>query len=287
MENETFENNLPAFDTSLQQRLWLENIRGNLDLISKNRDIKPLHDIFPGMPGIVVGAGPSLDKNIGVLAAHAREYPLFCTDRAFRKVYSAGIIPHFVVIVDWQEAVADFFEGLPISKTVLLASIKVSRRVLELPWKRVRFFLVKDHDKAFEAKEAELTGGRVAGIPGSVICGNAAYLLARWTGCNPVTFAGCDLCMQTPNPGEMNFESKDLNGNTIYSLPGFLAGLEWLTKYIELDKDVVSGKVRLFNSTEGGIMYGKRLPALLLAEFIAKYPGAKSSLQTRILQATG
>ncbi|MFA6450799.1 MAG: 6-hydroxymethylpterin diphosphokinase MptE-like protein [bacterium] len=286
VEQNEFGKNLPAADIRLQQSMWLDNIQGNLDIIPKNKDIKPLRNIFEGVPGCVIGAGPSLDKNIGLLAEHAREYPLFCTDRALRKVYSAGIIPHFVVVIDWQDVVADFFAGLPINKTILLASIKISRRTLELPWKRVHFFLVKDNDKAFEMKEVELTRGRVAGIPGGVICGNSAYLLARWCGCNPITFVGCDMCMESPNEGEINYEAVDPNGNKIYSLPGFLAGLEWLNKYLELDQEVVSGKVKLFNSTEGGIMYGKRLPALSLSEFIENHPGAKSSLQTKIQQAS-
>jgi len=56
-------------------------------------------------------------------------------------------------------------------------------------------------------------------------------------------------------------------------------------RFVKLDKDIVSGKVKLYNSTEGGIMYSPELPALPLGEFIEKHPGARSSINTKIIRA--
>lgn len=282
--DDALEKSLSMGDMRLQRSLWLQNIRQNLDVIAKHRDVTPLNWLFADLPGIVIGAGPSLEKNVGLIAEHAKEYPLFCADRAFGKVCAAGAIPQFTVVVDWQDEVADFFKGEPVDKTILLASIKVSPKVLALPWKKIFFFLVMDSDKQFEEAEVNLTGGRVMGMPGAIICGNTAYLLARWAGCNPVTFCGCDMSMKEPSPGEMNYEAKDINGDVIYSVPGYLAGFDWLMRYLKLDNDVVSGKVKLYNSTEGGIMYSGELPALGLSDFMSRHPGARSSLNTRIMK---
>ena len=287
MEHDAIAKTFAMSDMRHQRSLWLQNIRANHDLILRNKDIKPLRDVFKNVPGIVIGAGPSLDKQLGLLSEHAREYPLFCTDRAFKKIHSAGIVPHFTVIADWQDVVADFFTGLPTKETILLSSIKASPKVLQLPWKRVLFFLVMDSDKNFEQAEVNMTENRVMGIPGSIICGNTSYLLARWAGCNPITFIGCDMCMAEPNPGEMNYEATDINGNRIFSLPGYLAGFEWLIRYLALDKEVVSGRIKVYNSTEGGIMYAEHVPAKPFAEFLSGHPGAKRSLHTNIAHAIG
>jgi len=142
MPDDAIAKSLAMSDMKLQRRLWLDNVRENLPEIFANPDIRGMQNMFAGMPGIVVGAGPSLDRNIGTLAAHARRYPLFCTDRALKKLHDAGIIPHFTVCIDFQQEVADFFAGLPTRKTILVASIKVCPAVPRLPWKQKLFFLV-------------------------------------------------------------------------------------------------------------------------------------------------
>jgi hypothetical protein len=271
-------------DIVAQRGKWLHSIRNNLAVINKSKDITYLRDLFTGKPGIIVGAGPSLQKNIGLLAEHAKKYPLFCTDRAFAMLYEKGIIPEFTVAVDFQDIVADFFIGMPVRKTILLASVKVSRKLVDLNWMARLFFLVMDSDEKFNEAMINLTGRRIAGIPGALICGNSAYLAARFAGCNPITFVGCDMSMPEPskNPNDINYEATGLDGEKIYSVPGYLAGHEWLLRHLHLDNEVQSGKVKVFNSTEGGIMYGEHLPPLTLREFVDTYPGADKSLMMQI-----
>jgi hypothetical protein len=271
-------------DIVAQRGKWLHSIRNNLAVINKSKDITYLNNLFQGLPGIVVGAGPSLQKNIDLLAERAAQYPLFCTDRAFAMLQEKGVIPEFTVAVDFQDIVADFFKGMPVHKSILLASVKVSRKLVDLPWMERLFFLVLDSDTQFNEAMANLTNRRVAGIPGAIICGNSAYLLARFAGCNPITFCGCDMSMPEPskNPRDINYEAQGLDGEKIYSLPGYLAGHEWLLRHLHLDNEVQSGKVKVFNSTEGGIMYGEQLPPLTLREFFDAYPGSDKSLMMQI-----
>ena len=272
-------------DIVAQRGIWLHSIRNNLAVIDKSKDITYLKNLFQDIPGIVVGAGPSLQKNIHILAEHARHYPLFCTDRAFAMLYEKGVIPEFTVAVDAQDKVADFFKGMPVNKSILLASVKISRKVIDLSWMERLFFMVLDSDEKFNQAMANLTGRRVSGIPGALICGNSAYLLARYAGCNPVTFVGCDMSMPEPstNSNDINYEATGRNGEKIYSVPGYIAGLEWLIRYLQLDKQVQTGKVKVFNSTEGGIMYADGLlPPLTLRDFVDTYAGADRSLMMMI-----
>jgi hypothetical protein len=289
MPDDAIAKSLAMSDMALQRRLWLENVRENLPEIFANPDIRGMQNMFAGMPGIVVGAGPSLERNIDVLAAHARRYPLFCTDRAFKKLHDAGVIPQFTVCIDFQKEVADFFKELPTRKTILAASVKACPAALRLPWKQKLFFLVADTDDQFTEALLTLTQRRVMGLNAAIIVGNTAYLLARFAGCNPITFVGCDLSMPEPSPvpGDMNYEATGIHGNKIYSLPGYLSGLEWLLRHLRLDNDIVSGKVKVYNSTEGGIMYADVLPPMSLQEFASRHPGAGKSLNTLIAGKLG
>lgn len=289
MPDDAIAKSLAMSDLKLQRRLWLDNVRENLPEIFANPDIRGMQNMFAGMPGIVVGAGPSLDRNIDTLAKHARNYPLFCTDRAFKKLHAAGIIPHLTVCIDFQKEVADFFAGLPTRKTILAASVKVCPAVPRLAWKQKLFFLVADSDDQFTEALLNLTQRRVMGLNAAIIVGNTAYLLARFSGCNPITFVGCDLSMPepSPDPGDMNYEAVDIHGSKIYSLPGYLSGFEWLLRHLRLDNDIVSGKVKVYNSTEGGIMYADVLPPLPLKEFVTQHPGAAKSLNTLIAGKLG
>ena len=289
MPDDAISKSLKMTNMELQRRLWLQNVRSNLDVILSNKNISILEKLFEGLPGIVVGAGPSLEKNIDLIARNRTRYPLFCTDRAFKKLHAVGVIPHFTVVIDFQDEVADFFEGMPVDKSVLCVSVKASPRVSALPWRKKLYFLVFDNDKGFNQTLLNLTQRKLVGMPGGVVCGNTAYMLARWSGCNPIAFVGCDMSMKepSPNPGDINYEAKDAEGNTLYSLPGYLAGFEWLLKHLRVDKEVVSGKVKVYNSTEGGIMYADILPGMPLKEFIDTNPGATSSLKTRIMNRIG
>ena len=281
---------LAAQDSRGQRALWLGNIRRNLPDLAKGRDIRIIHDLFRDIPGIIIGAGPSLGKNVHLLVDAQKKYPLFCCDRAYKKVFEAtGVVPHFTVVADASDAVARFFTGLDTSRTILVAATYASALVLELPWKEKIFYNLTDADKGFESAALNLTGRKITAIPGGLIAGNIAFIIAKIAGCNPMTFIGNDLSMSEPSsrPGEISYESADALGNKIYSLPGFLAGLEWLMEFLRIDKDFSSGILKVYNSTEGGIMYNENITGITLKEFFETNRGAERSLKTMLAKRFG
>ncbi len=278
-----------AQDSRGQRAAWLGRIRRNLPEIEKGLDIRALHDAFWDVPGIVIGAGPSLEKNAHLLTDVQKKYPLFCCDRAYAKIAGLGVVPQFLMVADMSDDVGAFLEGLETRRVVLVAPTYVSPRVLEYQWKAKFFYNVSDVDKGYTSAAVNLTGGRITSIPGGVIVGNMAFVVAKIAGCNPITFIGSDLSMPEPSsrPGEISYEGKDPDGKTVYSLPGFLSGFEWLLKFLEVDIDTKSNILKVFNSTEGGIMYSERLPALSLKDFMQRYPGVEKSLNTIIDRKIG
>jgi hypothetical protein len=290
LEDNALEKTFFAQDVSGQRAHWLGNIRMNLEEIKKGRDIKVIQDVFWDLPGIIIGAGPSLSKNVQLLVEAQKKYPLFCCDRAYKKVYDAtGVIPHFVIIADASDEVAQFFGGVDTSRTILIAATYVSPNALKLKWKEKIFYNVIDVDKGYESAALNLTERKITAIPGAVIVGNIALLIAKISGCNPMTFIGNDLSMAAPSsrPGEVSYEGTDNEGNTVYSLPGFLAGLEWLLKFMQIDKDFSSGILKVYNSTEGGILYNETITGITLREYMAKFPGSDRSLKTKLAKRFG
>jgi hypothetical protein len=279
-----------AGDSRAQRALWLGNIRRNQSEISAGDDIRKIQDLFWNMPGIIIGAGPSLSKNVQLLGDGHKKYPLFCSDRAYKKVFDATeVVPHFTIVADASDAVATFFADLDTSRTILIAPTFISPLALKLRWKRKVFYNVTDADKGFESAALNLTGRLITAIPGGIIVGNMALIIAKIAGCNPMTFIGNDLSIPEPSgrTGEVSYESMDASGNKIYSLPGFLAGLEWLETLLRIDKDFSSGILKVYNSTEGGIMYNEQITGITLKEFMEKFPGANRSLKTTLSNRFG
>jgi len=273
---------LAAQNSRGQRAMWLGNIRLNQKEIEKGYDIKILHDVFWNMPGIVIGAGPSLSKNLHLLKGEEKKYPLFCCDRAYKKCIEAGVAPQIIIVADASDEVAGFFSEVDISRTILVTPTYVSPLMLKLRWRKKIFYNVTDVDKGYESAALNLSGRRITAIPGALIVGNIAFFVSKIAGCNPITFIGNDLSMSEPSsrPGEISYESTDKNGNKIYSLPGFLAGLEWILKYMSIDNDIKSGILKVYNSTEGGIMYNELIEGIPLIEFMKKHPGTGRSLRT-------
>lgn len=286
-ESNALEKTYYSSDTRGQRAHWLGNIRKNLPVIFKSVDVSRMVGLLKGVPGIAVGAGPSLRKNAEVLAGVQRQYPLFCSDRALRRVAEYGITPQFVVVCDAQDRVADFLKDYDTGEMVLLATTFASPKVLALPWERRVFFNMLDLDTKFSEASMNLTEHRVGMIPGSVIVGNACFILAKMAGCNPITFVGNDLSMPDKEMalrGEKIFESKDPDGNPVYSVPGYLAGFDWFLRFLKSDPEFRAGRYEVYNSTEGGIMYSEDIGGMPLREFVQRFPGLDGSIRTKIKQ---
>lgn len=285
-QNDAIKKTFARQDGRRQRGMWLSNIRSNFDIIAGALDVTAVQDAFWDMPGIVVGAGPSLAKNIDTLAAATKSYPLFCSDRAFARLYEKGAVPHFTVVGDASPRVATFFDGMDTRRTSLIATTFTHRSVFDLPWKNIILYNITDYDTGYvQAAQnlCEQAGKSITAIPGAVNVGNVAFICAKIAGCNPITFTGNDLCQDAPGDTSARwYEGEDREGNKVYSAPGYLAAYEWLLDFFKVDKDIKYDKLHIYNSTEGGIMYGGPIRDLPLKEFLEKFPGYRKSINTII-----
>jgi hypothetical protein len=80
------------------------NRAANLERLFAGRGIVSLTGLLRGAPAIVVGAGPSLDRDIAAVAAVAGKAAVIVADTAFPPLLAAGIEPTLVVTVDPKSA---------------------------------------------------------------------------------------------------------------------------------------------------------------------------------------
>jgi hypothetical protein len=88
--------------------LWATNGVRNLTAVASNPIITDIGDAFAGVPLIIVGAGPSLAKNIEHLKEAQDKAIILCVNRALRSLQNAGIQPDLTINLEPQDVAAQF-----------------------------------------------------------------------------------------------------------------------------------------------------------------------------------
>ncbi len=180
--------------TLMQTETTLRNGLMNLDYYLANPGIADLENCCAGRAAIVVSAGPSLARNMKLLARPGvrDRVVIIAVQTVLRQLLEAGIKPHFVTALDYHEISARFYEGLTaedVRGITLVVESKANPAILEA-WPGVircpyDDLLAQIHSGLFEHDSATLRpGGTVA---------HMAYYLGRFLGCDPVILIGQDL----------------------------------------------------------------------------------------------
>jgi len=80
--------------------LWVHNNIKNLNKICEASNAGVLVGKFKGIPGILVSAGPSLEKNIHLLKGLEDKCVIMAAGTAVRIMEDFGLAPHFMVGID-------------------------------------------------------------------------------------------------------------------------------------------------------------------------------------------
>lgn len=163
------------------------NIIMNISQMIRYPGIKGLFGKFHGIPSIIIGAGPSLDRCIEQMKGLKEKALLIAADTSLKTLLGYGVIPHLVVVVDPQEVNLKYLEGTIACGQFLVVGSTAHYRISELFGPR--FFFRTDHPicrwfSSFDDKGLLKTGG------GSVV--NVAFDLALRLGVNPIVLVGCD-----------------------------------------------------------------------------------------------
>ena len=161
----------------------------NLPLYVGWPSLAELRELYAGRPGIVVSAGPSLQKNIDGLREAKGKAVLVCCDVVLKPLLEHGVVPDFTTIVDYQGQTKKFFETLPEA---------VDTRLLATPaaFSGTVSFYPGPLGFCGDALSDVLLGDvarPMGGYQGGGNVGHFAYLVCCYLGLEPIAFVGQDL----------------------------------------------------------------------------------------------
>jgi len=170
-------------------RITCRNIANNLPRYLSTPPIDVLRERFAGYPGIVVSAGPSLQRNIDQLAALKGKAVIIAVQTTFKTLLARGIRPDFVTSLDYHEWSKRFFEGVSdFSHTHLVAEPKATWHVIDAYDGPVS--MLNNHFASLCVGEA--LGAR-GGLKAGATVAHLALYLAVYMGCTPIVLVGQDL----------------------------------------------------------------------------------------------
>lgn len=287
-------------DTTIDRNTYMRfqdnlvvNLRENLRYVMRSYDLYSLKEKFPkGKPGIVVSAGPSLNKNIDMLKKAKDKAFIIATDTALKPLINHGIIPDIGVTIDPSKPMI-LFDKEEIKDIPMALAAGANYQLLEQQRGKV-FFMIYPSDsyiKYYERYEKETlsveTGGSVA---------NNAFSLGVEFGCNPMILIGQDLAF-TGNVGYADGTFKDkmgeedttaarfvdvegINGETLRTSKDFYHYLKWFEKEIES----FEGEIEVVDATEGGALI-RGTKVMTLEDAIDKYCSEELNLTEVIDEA--
>jgi hypothetical protein len=174
---------------SKRARTWVRDVLDNLYTLIADPPLLSLEGAYRGVPAFIVGAGPSLDKNIEELRRARAKGIVFVANSAAFALAQRDIIPHVICCLE---------------------SIDISYRLRTLPYLDdvIRAFSLSAHPSTLKTGNGPLLPFHEAlpqysgplesltRVPGVTVCGSvstAAFSLAQLLGCSPIVLVGQDM----------------------------------------------------------------------------------------------
>lgn len=281
---------------------WIENYFENVKYLGQYPPMDCLMGAFKGVPVIIAGAGPSLQKNAHILREAKGKAVIIAAITAYKPLLKAGVVPDFIIASEKVDLPEYFTYGEEDRKTRLIVA-EVSHPGMfgrDVKEKFVFFNpyvgLSQAHARHWGSSYFPSTGGSVT---------TAALDLAVMMGADPVVLIGQDLSFgenATHAPGGVYIAQdvkidrekgkvsidedyvtlkdkasssfdllwlKGLDGRPVPSKFDWVTFHQWFENYACALK-MQGSPVRLINATEGGA-YIEGMDHTTLAEVIGKY----------------
>ena len=270
---------------------YLVNTLRNLPAVTAGSDVRALTGVFKGLPAVVAGAGPSLDRAIAALRGLPDRAVIFATDTAMRPMLHAGLSPPFTVGLDPSPSNARHFHSLPDPDDVWLISESALDETAAAPFgDRTFWFRVSSHHPWPWYNELGVDIGRID-VWGSVLTG--AFQVAVLAGCDPIVLVGADLSFTNDRPycrgttyeftwtqaiatgkdlhqvwkeqmerAADRTEAVDLHGGKVNTTRTLQSFRDWL-----VSRAARSGR-RVINATGAGILFGEGIEQRALADVL-------------------
>jgi len=167
------------------------NLANNLGHYAAGATINDLRGAAKGYPAILVAAGPSLARNVHLLAERGvRDHAvIIAVQTVLKPLLERGVRPHYVTALDYHEISRRFYEGLPeLPDVTLVAEPKSNKAILDHFPGPIRVCRSSFLDTLL-GPEARPTDA----LPGGSTVAHLSLYLAQHLGCDPIVLIGQDL----------------------------------------------------------------------------------------------
>jgi hypothetical protein len=214
-------------------RSWVKDVCENVELLLRYPTFAGLKNAYEGVPAFIVGAGPSLDKNIGALGDAVKKGIVIATNSSASALAKRGIEPQVLACIESID-VSRFLRDLPFVDRVLRAfSLSASPQAL-----RTGAGPLLPIYEALPAIGEPLR--QLVGEPGLPVCASvstAAVALALRMGCNPIVLVGHDLAF---TGGAAYARGTPYEGSRAHVTDDGNLRLSWTPSMIEVHRDAGS-----------------------------------------------
>ena len=187
----------------------VSHMLSSMDILIKYPPINNLINVFHDLPGLIVGAGPSLDKNIELIKENQDKFIIAAVNSSLPALHKAGIVPDFCVVCEAKPIAETIKDVDTIPEIVMIPGIHVNRETWELPWLRKAPALsLEGIFGQWATKTLE-----VYPIPIGSSCVTLAAGTLQLLGCNPLVLVGCDCA--PAETGEMYSSGAAFAGTTV------------------------------------------------------------------------
>ena len=256
---------------------WTTNVIKNMNDYPNSALVEDYIDKFSNYPAIIVGAGPSLKKNMHLLNDLKDKALIFGVGSAVNILEKNDIKPHFMVGIDGSPEESNIFNNIGWDDVKFIYSPKIHHEGLG-NYKGPKIYMKLDSDflsSWVETKVNKVTSSVESAATVSIIAGD----VARKMGCEPIIFIGQDLCYtdganyadgavhykDMQEDGWDKITIKDIYGNDVYT------NRNWNSLRISFENYMANHKENLFiDATEGGALK-KGAVIMTLKSAIDKY----------------
>lgn len=224
---------------------WLTNSIYNLPSTLYSPSISQLQDRFEGLTAVVIGAGPSLAKDIEWVKKLHHSALIIAAGTTIQSLLHFGVEPHLIVSMDGSEKNYEAFQGLSIQHIPLLYTPTVQYRIID----EMKDRLLHVHfSNDLVTKNLMQIDDRDPVFPPNHSVTGTAIRFASYIGCKEIVLVGQDLSYPSNElyaPGARHFSTSFINqmmenaeltvenvqGNlnrTDYSMKGTLSDIEEL-----------------------------------------------------------
>lgn len=241
---------------SLDSFVGLENIFKNLKHIFSNPGINTLYGKFEGKPGVLVAAGPSLNKNMHLLRGLEDKALIISCDASFIPVMKKGIRPHLVTSLERTPGVELFYKGIEsFSGTYFIALPILMPETIDA-FKGRKFIAYRgySHFDWLEEEKGTLNVG--------ISVANLAFKILIELGCDPIILIGQDLAYaedgDTHVKGDIfGSRCEHIRSQPVIELEGndgkpVKSEKSWAIMKNTYEEDIAAYKGTCINATEGG-----------------------------------